>query len=152
MVCNARWTGIGLVAEKRLTLIWLELSGYGGIQTYARHFTDACLEFGYRVHLVSLDAYPSKLDFLLAARQAVRQSEHLVLGHVHLLPLLWWAPPACRVQLLLYGIEVWRPLAWWRRRFLHRVDSGIAISDYTARQATRSLGVRPIWVVRCTSS
>jgi glycosyltransferase involved in cell wall biosynthesis len=66
-----------------------------------------------------------------------RETDLLVCGHIHLLPLAWLLArlSGARLILIIHGIEAWTPtrkrLANW---LVHSVDGFIAVSKYTAKQ------------------
>lgn len=75
-----------------------------------------------------------KIRFVLRAIQKGRLASVVLLSHINLLPIgyvIKKLSPRTRVVLLAHGIEVWRPLAAWRRRMLRRCDRVVAVSRYT---------------------
>lgn len=69
-----------------------------------------------------------------------RETDLLVCGHIHLLPLAWLLARlrGARLALIVHGVEAWQPsrkiLANW---LAHRVDVIIAVSKYTAARFTQ---------------
>ena len=63
-------------------------------------------------------------------------ADTIILSHVHLLPfakLIRKLSPRKRIILFAHGIEVWKPLAKWKREFLNGIEIW-AVSRYTAEQ------------------
>ena len=73
-----------------------------------------------------------------------RETDLLICGHIHLLPLAWLLARlrGARLALIVHGVEAWQPsrkiLANW---LAHRVDAIIAVSKYTAERFTRLVQV-----------
>jgi glycosyltransferase involved in cell wall biosynthesis len=68
-----------------------------------------------------------------------RETDLVVCGHIHLLPLAWLLARlrGARLALIVHGVEAWQPsrkiLANWLSR---RVDAIISVSKYTAERFT----------------
>ena len=79
----------------------------------------------------------NKLKFsIIALRQALK-SDILILSHINLLAIAFLAKkirPEKRIILFAHGIEVWRPIRTWKRRFIQRHVEIWAVSDYTSEQ------------------
>ncbi len=70
----------------------------------------------------------------------------LVLSHINLAPiacLFKLLKPKCRVILWTHGIEVWRPLNWFKRRLLNVADKIIAVSAFTKSEVIKRHAVAP---------
>lgn len=60
-----------------------------------------------------------------------------ILSHINLAIiglLIKLINPKCRLWLVAHGIEVWRPLSFFKRIMLKRCDSVICVSNYTKQQ------------------
>jgi phosphatidyl-myo-inositol dimannoside synthase len=67
-----------------------------------------------------------------------RKFDLALLGHVNYAPLGWLLKklrPRSRYGVMLYGVDAWRRLPWFKRRALQRADFLISISDYTKQRA-----------------
>lgn len=88
--------------------------------------------------------WPSGLRSLALIGRALpgwlRRPEFLVFTHVDLARLVVALPYLRDVPyaVLIYGVEVWRPLDRWRRTALERAAVIVSISDYTATRARES--------------
>ncbi|RZL32393.1 MAG: hypothetical protein EOO96_14180, partial [Pedobacter sp.] len=72
----------------------------------------------------------------LAVLKDAFSADAIILSHVHLLPfakLIRKLSPKKRVILFAHGIEVWKPLAKWKRDFLNEIEIW-AVSRHTAEQ------------------
>jgi phosphatidylinositol alpha-1,6-mannosyltransferase len=87
----------------------------------------------------ALSACGSRLKFLWRARQLLRggQWDLVLLGHLHLAPLLALATPAGPppVVAMIYGIEAWQRISGLRRRGLLKVSRLLYISEHTRRRS-----------------
>jgi len=68
---------------------------------------------------------------------AIRPPDFLLFTHVDLARVMAFLPLPQRVPygVLVYGVEVWRPLDRWRRACLTRASAILAISEYTVKKA-----------------
>lgn len=81
-----------------------------------------------------------RLRFIGATLRLARSADHLVCGHLHLLPVAWLARRLnrrLRYSLVAHGIEVWRPYTALERRALDGAHRILCVSDYTRRQMLR---------------
>ncbi len=82
----------------------------------------------------------SRLRFTGQVLQAALDTDLLISGHLHFLPLAWIASrfqPRLRYCLVAHGIEVWRPFSWIERLALSGAERIFCVSDYTRRQMLR---------------
>jgi glycosyltransferase involved in cell wall biosynthesis len=68
---------------------------------------------------------------------SVRPPDYILFTHVDLARLMLVVPFLRSVPygVLIYGVEVWRPLDRWRRAALENATAVFAISDYTVKRA-----------------
>lgn len=80
----------------------------------------------------------NRLRFILGAVFYGLRCNKIVLSHINLLPaayIIKLLSPRSRIILFAHGIELWRPIRNWERRFLlHRCQQIWAVSAYTAKQ------------------
>ncbi len=84
----------------------------------------------------------SKARFLTQAIKLGRQSDILICGHLHHLPIARLAQlfnPRLRYSLVAHGIEVWRPYNALERRALLGTHRILCVSEFTRRQLFRFL-------------
>jgi phosphatidylinositol alpha-1,6-mannosyltransferase len=82
----------------------------------------------------------SKLQFAKQAIRLGRQSDIIICGHLHHLPIARLAQlfnPRLRYYLVAHGIEIWRPYSWLEVRTMLGAHRILSISDYTRRQILR---------------
>lgn len=77
---------------------------------------------------------------------------YLLVGHVNLAPaalILQKKYPRLKTAVVTHGIEVWKPLSGWKRRFLQQANHIIAVSRFTAEKlvAVQGLGREKISVL-----
>lgn len=88
----------------------------------------------------------SKLRFLTQAIKLGRQSDILICGHLHHLPIARLAQlfnPRLRYFLVAHGIEVWRPYTALERRALLGAHRTLCVSEFTRLQMLRFLPALP---------
>lgn len=81
-----------------------------------------------------------RLRFVWKTIQLGRAADHLVCGHIHLLPAARLARvfnPRLQYSLVAHGIEVWRPYTLAERLALTGAHRILCVSDYTRRQLRR---------------
>ncbi|MEO3404327.1 glycosyltransferase family 4 protein [Mucilaginibacter sp. CAU 1740] len=59
-----------------------------------------------------------------------------IIGHV-----LKFINPHCKIWLVAHGIEVWRPLSFFKRRLLNNCDKVICVSNFTKQQMISRHGI-----------
>ena len=147
-----------------LVLLPSLLGSIGGIQTYSQALVWSLDElgkrFGWRIHVLALldrDGPGSaaqnglsqveyvgfsgdKFRFGMAAIQAARGADFVLLAHSNFAPLLhfirWVAPhSACRVS--VHGIDVWKPLGRVTRSALSWAGEVWPVSDFTRQEMVR---------------
>jgi phosphatidyl-myo-inositol dimannoside synthase len=68
----------------------------------------------------------------------------VILSHINLLPVGWLIKklsPHTKLFLLAHGIEIWYPLGAGKRKWLHRCDKILAVSNYTANKISEMHGL-----------
>ena len=137
----------------------------GGIARILRSYLKALCEMageGDRVHCLALnDGAPagakadrfiharigeqvgcrrSKLGFIRQTFRLGWNSDRVVCGHLHQLPVVWLVSlfrPRLEYYLIAHGIEVWRPYGWLERKALRGAHRILCVSEYTRRQMLR---------------
>ena len=138
-----------------------ELESAGGVQRAGRHVAAVLSEFalsrGLECRLLSLNDTQElqrmsvgTRDFVFtgsgrgkarfgvtAVRAARRRAKLVVATHPNLAPVaqgLRWFAPQAKTMVCAHGMEVWEPLAAWRRQSLRKADLVLAPSQDTANQ------------------
>ncbi|GGE44320.1 glycosyltransferase involved in cell wall biosynthesis [Pedobacter psychrotolerans] len=78
----------------------------------------------------------NKIGFGLSAIRNGAQADIIILSHINLLifaKLVRTINPSKRIILFAHGIEIWKPLATWKKKMLATVEIW-AVSNYTAVQ------------------
>lgn len=86
-----------------------------------------------------------KIPFLKYAVQAGSNTDVLLLSHVNLLPVAMLVKilhPAVKIVLICHGTEIWRPLAWYKRKFLQRHVVLWSVSRYTSLKVMQQHQIR----------
>jgi glycosyltransferase involved in cell wall biosynthesis len=79
----------------------------------------------------------NRVNFVLKTIATAKTPDVVILTHINLaiIGLLIKAiNPKCKVWLVAHGIEVWRPLSFFKRLFLKRCDKIICVSNFTKQQ------------------
>ncbi len=155
--------------------------GNGGIQSFSRDLLDGLLTlypsaelevvirndypdsqdklFSQRINWSSSSAFPKWLRplgmVLLGLRAAVLRRPHLIIcGHVNFLPAVKIMASFFRASsmVVIYGIEIWKPLSYLKLRAFRATRNIFAISHFTARQAARAQNIpeERIKILPCT--
>lgn len=69
-----------------------------------------------------------------------RQTDHVICGHIFMLPVAWLARrlnPRLTYSLVAHGIEVWRPFNAIERTALRGASRILCVSDFTRRELLR---------------
>ncbi|MFC0514587.1 glycosyltransferase family 4 protein [Mucilaginibacter angelicae] len=88
----------------------------------------------------------NRLRFVMKAVSRSLQPQMVVLSHINLAVvglLIKFINPRCSVWLIAHGIEVWRPLSFFKRSLLKSCDKIICVSNYTKDQMIRRHHVPP---------
>lgn len=78
-----------------------------------------------------------RISFVLKTLSNSTKPDVAILSHVNLAIIgliIKFINPKCRLLLIAHGIEVWRPLSFFKRLMLKRCDSVICVSNYTKQQ------------------
>lgn len=84
----------------------------------------------------------SKPGFIRQALRLGWESDRVICGHLHQLPVVWLVScfrPRLEYHLVAHGIEVWRPYGWLEKMALRRARRIFCVSEYTRRQMLRFL-------------
>jgi len=81
-----------------------------------------------------------KACLLRKTLQLARQTDHIICGHIFMLPAAWMAQrlnPRLRYSLVAHGIEVWRPFSAIERTALRGASRILCVSDFTRGELLR---------------
>lgn len=87
-----------------------------------------------------------RTSFVLAAIKAAKTKRVVILSHVNLLivgSLIQFFSPSAKVILVAHGIEVWKPLPFWKKKLLQQFTQVIAVSKFTKDKIIASQQVSP---------
>jgi len=79
----------------------------------------------------------NRIAFVIKALKEAAKADIIILSHINLAIvgiLTKFINPKCKVYLVAHGIEVWRPLSFWQKKLLQRVDKVICVSNFTQEQ------------------
>jgi glycosyltransferase involved in cell wall biosynthesis len=79
----------------------------------------------------------NRVSFILKAIFQAKKPDIIILSHINLAIiglLIKTINPKCKVWLVAHGIEVWRPLSFFKSTLLKRCDKVICVSDFTKQQ------------------
>lgn len=155
-------------SKKMLLLTLQTFSATGGIQKMTRTMAYALQQIAKKNHwrfsLLSGYDHDNDVDthylreanfkgfnknrslFVLKAVSKGLHSDIIILSHINLAPIGWFIKlirPKSEVWIVAHGIEIWRPLTWFKKNLLSCCDKIMCVSAFT-RQKTISLhGVDP---------
>jgi len=92
----------------------------------------------------------NRVYFILNTLFQARKKDVVILSHINLALvglLVKFLNPRCKVWLVTHGIEVWRPLSFFKRTILKNCDKVICVSYFTLQQIIQRHGTNPD---RCT--
>ncbi len=140
----------------------------GGIEKVCRAFTRALYELEEKreIHaeIYSLHDLPHDRDsryvpkgsfkgfsgkaskFMLAVLKAILETDTIVISHINLLFVAMAVKrlkPSLRIIMFAHGIEVWRPIPGWKKRFLQKDAEVWAVSHFTAQKLVELYGIPP---------
>jgi len=84
--------------------------------------------------------------FALKAIKKGLKSDVIILSHINLALIGWFiklVKPKCEVWVIAHGIEIWRPLTWFKKRLLNNCDKLICVSTFTRQKAISLHSVNP---------
>lgn len=131
-------------------LVELDAEGNSNTTIFAMYDRTADLDCRYEDSKKFKGFSGRRLWFVLSALRKGISSDHIILSHINLLfpaLLIKTISPKTKISLFAHGIEVWRPLHGWKKRFLNRLDTVIAVSEYTRIQIIELHGLDPQKVV-----
>ncbi len=76
----------------------------------------------------------SKINFVLRSLLRGARCEIVILSHIHLLSvgyLIKKISPKTKIILYAHGIEIWKPLSYWKQKMLRQFDHVLAVSKFT---------------------
>lgn len=76
----------------------------------------------------------NKIGFVLKSIMAGRHKDIVLMSHVNLLVpgiLIKLVHPRVKLVLIVHGIEVWRPIAAWKKYLLRKIDLFLPVSHFT---------------------
>ena len=113
------------------------LSMYDAALTNANPYFPAALHKGFN---------QQRTTFVLAAIKAAKTKRVIILSHINLLivgSLIHFFSPTAKVILIAHGIEVWKPLPFWKKKLLQQFTQIIAVSRFTKDKIIVSQQVSP---------
>jgi phosphatidylinositol alpha-1,6-mannosyltransferase len=78
-----------------------------------------------------------KIPFVLGSLKEAANADIIILSHINLAVIGLAAKiinPKCKIWLIAHGIEVWRPLTFFKRKFLDHCNKIICVSSFTKQQ------------------
>jgi glycosyltransferase involved in cell wall biosynthesis len=88
--------------------------------------------------------YGNKIWYVLKSILTGRKADVVLLSHVNLLTagiLIKLIRPRIKLVLIAHGIEVWRPVAAWKRSMLAKVDLFLPVSHFTKDKMKQLYGI-----------
>jgi len=79
----------------------------------------------------------NRISFVLKTISQTKKPDIIIISHINLAIiglLIKVINPECKVWLIAHGIEVWRPLSFFKNLFLKRCDKIICVSNFTKQQ------------------
>jgi phosphatidylinositol alpha-1,6-mannosyltransferase len=124
-------------------------SGTGGLQKFNQNFLtalnsaakttdkvfalslhDHVTDFPKDTRVIMHTASGSRLVFIWKAIKLGFFSEKIIVGHINILfPIAFLLPR--KLVLITHGIEIWRPLSFFRKASLRKVNKVLTVSNYT---------------------
>lgn len=115
-----------MAGERDWTVTVLVLNDRGGNAVPGRYFNAARTTYRpFARH---------KSGFVAAALRETFGASIVILGHVHFSPLAYamsWLAGRSKKYLVVYGVDVWKRLPFYRRMGLRSIDHVLSISAYT---------------------
>jgi phosphatidylinositol alpha-1,6-mannosyltransferase len=116
------------------------------ISVYASHDQQADLMPQY-LPVANFKAFnKNKLKYVWCSLRAGMSADLVILSHVHLSSigcLLRLLNPKCKIWLIAHGIEVWRPLKFWKKLIWRVADKVICVSSFTKTKVIALHGAGP---------
>jgi glycosyltransferase involved in cell wall biosynthesis len=87
----------------------------------------------------------NRMKFISEAVSRGLQCDTIILSHINLLLvgfLIKLLSPKTRLLLIAHGIEVWKPLPFWKVRMLKEVDLVLPVSEFTKQRMQSLFGLR----------
>jgi glycosyltransferase involved in cell wall biosynthesis len=149
---------VNLLLPKKVLFLTLRIfSATGGIEKVCRIAAKALYETGLQnggsVSIFSLDGkkgrqendryFPqiihtcfedNKIRYALKSILVGRDRDIVLMSHINLLivgTLIKMIKPSVKLVLMAHGIEVWAPLAAWKRYLLRKIDLFLPVSNFT---------------------
>jgi phosphatidylinositol alpha-1,6-mannosyltransferase len=155
--------------KRALVLVTDAYGGHGGIAKFNRDLlTSVAAHPGFREvialpRVVAADflaTLPSHLRFQVSAAKSKisylmqlikellrnRTFHAVICGHIHLLPLAWWASRLAKAPLvqICHGLEAWAPTSrWFTDRIVKEIDYLISVSELTRDRFQSWTSVKP---------
>ncbi len=119
------------------TLYRLGLKYNWDISVYAANDSPAELMERYLPARLFFAFSKNKMKYTLAALRTGLTADVVILSHINLSLvgcLLHLLNPKCRIFLIAHGIEVWRPLRFWKKAIWHVASRIVCVSSFTRTQ------------------
>lgn len=88
----------------------------------------------------------NKLAFAMAALKTGCSADLIIFSHVNLslmACLIKLINPQCRIWLIVHGVEVWRPLKWWKKWIWKIADRLVCVSRFSRDEVIRRHAADP---------
>ncbi|RYZ99419.1 MAG: glycosyltransferase family 1 protein [Sphingobacteriaceae bacterium] len=115
-----------------------------GFKMYSAYDSDSDLMLNYLPANKFRGFKGNKAAFTVNVLRAALKANVVILSHVNLAivgVLIKLMNPACKIWLVAHGIEVWRPLRFFKKRLLNNCDKVICVSKFTRKQVMDIHGV-----------
>ena len=86
----------------------------------------------------------NRLLFLKNCIQKAFYPDVIIISHINLAIvglIIKAVNPKCKVWLIAHGIEVWRPLSFFKNKFIHSCDKILCVSRFTRQEIVKLHGV-----------
>ncbi len=123
---------------KVLTDLSDQITGFS-FNLFAMHDEDKDLDTRYLNKIDFKGFKNKKLNFGFSTIIAGSSADIVILSHINLLLFAWIIKkisPSAKIILFAHGIEIWRTLPNWKRKFLQEKVEIWAVSEYTATTLT----------------
>jgi glycosyltransferase involved in cell wall biosynthesis len=124
--------------------------GHCRVKTFSIYDADADLDRRYLPPAHFRGFGGNKLMFIISALFYGVKCGKVILSHVNLMPaafVIKLISPRTRIILFAHGIELWRPIRGWERRFIRNKCQQVwAVSQYTAKCIERMHGFHPSFI------
>lgn len=114
----------------------------GDYLCFSMYDTSTDLRYSIAEHFKGFNG--NRLSFALGATKKGLKCDIIILSHINLLLFGWLIKklkPSARIILFAHGIEIWKPLKNWKKKFLKNKVEIWAVSQYTAGKINSQHGI-----------